>query len=165
MADQLNVAALSLNESQHAPQPGGGFERSTYIPPHMRSSGRADPGPGPVPGPTPNGTAAPGATQLNGNAPGFNRNGYVYLQTSYQTRSNSSIVTVPALNKVVATGALLHQVVPAVEVATGMLNLSTVTEDQEISVPITMVAQELVVQGPEVVVVVDRAKAPAMAVG
>jgi ATP-dependent RNA helicase DDX3X len=83
MADQLNVAALSLNESQHAPQGGpGGFERSTYIPPHMRSSGgRPDPGPGPGPGPIaaqdplPNGNAAPGATQLNGNAPGFNRNG------------------------------------------------------------------------------------------
>ena len=49
MADSLNMGGLSLKDSQHAPsaQPNG-FERSTYIPPHMRN--RAPP-PGPPAGP------------------------------------------------------------------------------------------------------------------
>ncbi|KAF2090643.1 DEAD-domain-containing protein, partial [Saccharata proteae CBS 121410] len=40
MADQLNMGNLSLNDSQHAPHNGGGFqERSAYIPPHLRNRG------------------------------------------------------------------------------------------------------------------------------
>lgn len=35
MADQLNMAGMSLNDSQHAPN-NGGFERAAYIPPHLR---------------------------------------------------------------------------------------------------------------------------------
>ncbi|USW58039.1 Putative ATP-dependent RNA helicase DEAD-box, Helicase superfamily 1/2, ATP-binding protein [Septoria linicola] len=78
MADQLNMNGLSLKDSQHAPQGGapqqngfGGQERSAYIPPHMRSSGRGPPpaaaGPGPMDGDFPppgqNGFPPPGAQQ------------------------------------------------------------------------------------------------------
>ena len=46
MADQLDIAGLSMKDSQHA----NGFPRSTYIPPHMRGQmgGPAGP-PGPLP--------------------------------------------------------------------------------------------------------------------
>ncbi|KAF2435134.1 DEAD-domain-containing protein [Tothia fuscella] len=48
MADQINMNGLSLNDSQHAPN--GNFERSAYVPPHLR--GRPAP-PGGYPGPGP----------------------------------------------------------------------------------------------------------------
>lgn len=58
MADNLNMNGLSLNESAHAPRPGGqqngfGGERSAYIPPHMRNRG-------PPPSGGPGGPAGPG---------------------------------------------------------------------------------------------------------
>lgn len=64
MAEQLNMNGLSLKDSSHASQGAapqqqngfGGQERSAYIPPHMRASGR-----GPPPA-----AAGPGA--MNGNA-------------------------------------------------------------------------------------------------
>lgn len=52
MADQLNMKGMSLSDSQHAPNgaPNGYHhaqqERSAYIPPHARSSGRGPSGPG-----------------------------------------------------------------------------------------------------------------------
>jgi ATP-dependent RNA helicase DDX3X len=68
MAEQIDMGRLSLNDSQHAPG-AGGFERSAYIPPHLRS--RAG-GPPPMDGPPPmmNGGAPP----MNG-APGPGING------------------------------------------------------------------------------------------
>lgn len=64
MADQLNMAGMSLQDSQHAPKPGqqnGGFqERSAYIPPHMRGQR------GPAPGP-PGGFSGPPPGAMNGN--------------------------------------------------------------------------------------------------
>lgn len=63
MADQLNMNNLSLKDSQHAPngQANGGFERTAYIPPHMRGRG------GP---PSSDGfdNAAPAANGMNGSA-------------------------------------------------------------------------------------------------
>lgn len=69
MADQLNMNKLTLSDSQHAQQGppngnhggggGGGFQRSAYIPPHARSSGR-----GPAPGPA--AAALDGAPPANG---------------------------------------------------------------------------------------------------
>jgi len=57
MAEQLDMGRLNLNDSQHAPQ-NGGFERSAYVPPHLR--GR--PGPAaPMNGPPP---------MMNGGGPG-----------------------------------------------------------------------------------------------
>ncbi|KAF2671486.1 DEAD-domain-containing protein [Microthyrium microscopicum] len=97
MADNLNMNGLSLADSQHAPsaQPNG-FERGTYIPPHMRNRGFPpaptsvtathtssvpNPGPGPAPGPTPAGASAgagPGGppSQMSGGAPPFRQQGY-----------------------------------------------------------------------------------------
>lgn len=43
MADQLNMGGLSINDSQHAPKGNGGFERSAYIPPHLRNRGPPPP--------------------------------------------------------------------------------------------------------------------------
>lgn len=39
MAEQLNMGALNLNDSQHASN-GFNGERSAYIPPHMRGASR-----------------------------------------------------------------------------------------------------------------------------
>lgn len=48
MAEQLNVASMSLNDSQHAPTngnsanggpPNGFGGQNAYIPPHMRNAG------------------------------------------------------------------------------------------------------------------------------
>ena len=36
MADQLDMGRLNLSDSKHAPG-GGNFERSAYIPPHLRN--------------------------------------------------------------------------------------------------------------------------------
>ncbi|KAK4951850.1 DEAD-box ATP-dependent RNA helicase [Elasticomyces elasticus] len=65
MAEQLNMNGLSLHDSQHAPQQNGhgpgpnGFERSAYIPPHLRSRGGGPPAGmengGPTPPPMANG--------------------------------------------------------------------------------------------------------------
>lgn len=46
MADQIDMNGLSLNESQ--PPPNGLNARSTYIPPHMRSSNGVSPMDAPV---------------------------------------------------------------------------------------------------------------------
>lgn len=63
MADQLNMNKLSLNESQHAQQapPNGyhaGPQRSAYIPPHARSSGRGPAPPAALDGAPPAAAAA-----------------------------------------------------------------------------------------------------------
>lgn len=58
MADGLNMGSLTLNDSQHAPAPGGppsGGGRAAYIPPHLRQrqvgvSPDAVPPPGPAAG-------------------------------------------------------------------------------------------------------------------
>jgi ATP-dependent RNA helicase DDX3X len=63
MADGLNLNALSLQESQHAPN---GFERKSYVPPHLR--GRPGPPPGP-PGPPLNAGPLPGGPVPLGNGP------------------------------------------------------------------------------------------------
>lgn len=64
MADQINMNGLSLHDSQHAPQAShapqtNGFERSAYIPPHLRSRGGGPPASmengGPTPPPMANG--------------------------------------------------------------------------------------------------------------
>jgi ATP-dependent RNA helicase DDX3X len=73
--DHLDMGRLSLNESQHAgPQPnsggGGGFERTAYIPPHLRS--RGGPAPGPGAGPAPGIGAEPGMMNGGGAAAGMN---------------------------------------------------------------------------------------------
>ena len=51
MADSLNMAHLSLRDSQHASikggQPNGMQERAAYIPPHMRNRGPMPPPAGP----------------------------------------------------------------------------------------------------------------------
>lgn len=80
MADQVNMAGLSLKDSQHAPpadhqgpQSNGFGERSAYIPPHMRQRGGGPPQQGPNgfdggPAPVPNGTnnsAWPAPSQAN----------------------------------------------------------------------------------------------------
>ncbi|KAF2133994.1 DEAD-domain-containing protein [Dothidotthia symphoricarpi CBS 119687] len=52
MAEQLNMGALNLNDSQHAPN-GFNGERSAYIPPHMRGAPRQGGGPPPMDGPPP----------------------------------------------------------------------------------------------------------------
>jgi ATP-dependent RNA helicase DDX3X len=82
MADQLNLAGLSLKESQHAP-PGPQMngipaERGAYIPPHLRNRPQGPPPPvhnvpSAPPGPAGPG-AMPGSNNVNGSA--FNRNGY-----------------------------------------------------------------------------------------
>ena len=62
MAEHLNVGALSLSDSQHAPMGVKGNGPSTYIPPHMRGH-QAGPPPG-LNGPPPqamNGSAGGGA--------------------------------------------------------------------------------------------------------
>jgi len=70
MADQINMNGLSLQDSQHAPKPGqqqnGAFERSAYVPPHMRGAPRGPPagGPGGFDGPP------PGPPAMNGGANG-----------------------------------------------------------------------------------------------
>ncbi|KAK4546185.1 DEAD-box ATP-dependent RNA helicase [Oleoguttula mirabilis] len=72
MAEQLSMNGLTLKDSQHAPQPGpqqNGFERSAYVPPHMRSGPRPPAGaagPGGFDGPAPGGP--PPANGLNGSA-------------------------------------------------------------------------------------------------
>jgi ATP-dependent RNA helicase DDX3X len=56
MADQLDMGRLNINDSQHNPQNGGGFngERSAYIPPHLRGRPQGGPGgPAPMDGPPP----------------------------------------------------------------------------------------------------------------
>jgi ATP-dependent RNA helicase DDX3X len=60
MAEQLDMGRLNLNDSQHAPQ-NGGFERSAYIPPHLRSRPGQAAGPPPMNGPPP---------MMNGGGPG-----------------------------------------------------------------------------------------------
>lgn len=62
MADGLNMGSLTLNDSQHAPAPGGpnppGGGRAAYIPPHLRqrqvpanaATADAAPPPGPAGG-------------------------------------------------------------------------------------------------------------------
>lgn len=72
MADGLNMNGLSIKDNQHGPpngppngQANGGFERSAYVPPHMRGAARGPGGP-PPPGP-PNG--------FNGPPPGPMANG------------------------------------------------------------------------------------------
>ncbi|KAL1304689.1 hypothetical protein AAFC00_003642 [Neodothiora populina] len=84
MADQLNMNKLSLNDSQHAQGAPNGYhngpQRSAYIPPHARSSGR---GPAPtaaaeVDGAAPAGNgawAAPQTNGFNGAAPPMGRGG------------------------------------------------------------------------------------------
>ncbi|KAK5107460.1 DEAD-box ATP-dependent RNA helicase [Meristemomyces frigidus] len=74
MADGLNMNGLSLKDSQHAPQQNGGFERSAYIPPHMRGSGAPPPGP---PAGFDGGAAGPPPAQgMNGSAWAPQGNGY-----------------------------------------------------------------------------------------
>ena len=63
MAEQLNMGGLSLNESQHAPQ--GAFERSAYVPPHLRNR-PAPPGGYPPPGPAPQMGGPPPFAAQNG---------------------------------------------------------------------------------------------------
>lgn len=83
MAEQLNMASLSLKDSQHAPhqsQPNGiPGERGAYIPPHLRNRGPGPPPPAAQNGPPdhaamPDPAAIPGPNMVNGN--GFNRNEY-----------------------------------------------------------------------------------------
>ncbi|KAF1355202.1 P-loop containing nucleoside triphosphate hydrolase protein [Delphinella strobiligena] len=80
MADQLNMNKLSLNESQHAQQapPNGyhaGPQRSAYIPPHARSSGRGPAPPAALDGAPP--AAAAGDLQNSAwAAPQANGGGY-----------------------------------------------------------------------------------------
>lgn len=61
MADGLNMGGMTLKDSNHAPPPGqqsnGTFERSAYVPPHMRRTGG---GPPPAAA-APNGFGGPGA--------------------------------------------------------------------------------------------------------
>ncbi|KAF2141875.1 uncharacterized protein K452DRAFT_227816 [Aplosporella prunicola CBS 121167] len=68
MANQLPMDGLSINDSQHAPQPGAdhgmGGGRSTYIPPHLRNRG------GPPPG------AMDGPPMMNGGPPPMNGGGW-----------------------------------------------------------------------------------------
>lgn len=57
MADGLNMNALSLQESQHAPN---GFDRKSYVPPHMRGQSGPPMNAGPPPGgPMPMGNGGP----------------------------------------------------------------------------------------------------------
>ncbi|GAB7359380.1 hypothetical protein MBLNU230_g6031t1 [Neophaeotheca triangularis] len=61
MADGLNMNGLSIKDNQQGPPNGqaNGFERSAYVPPHMRGArGPAGPG-GPPPGPPPAGFNGP----------------------------------------------------------------------------------------------------------
>ncbi|KAF2109114.1 P-loop containing nucleoside triphosphate hydrolase protein [Lophiotrema nucula] len=64
MADQLDMGRLNLNDSKHAPG-GGNFERSAYIPPHLRNRPGAAAAPPPMDGPPPMMNGGPG---LNGSA-------------------------------------------------------------------------------------------------
>lgn len=62
---------LNLNDSKHGPPAGMPGGRSTYIPPHLRSSMRGPPVnnfDGAGAGPTPAGAAAAAAQGLNGSA-------------------------------------------------------------------------------------------------
>ncbi|OQO09039.1 ATP-dependent RNA helicase [Cryoendolithus antarcticus] len=78
MADQINMNGLSLQDSQHAPkggagQPNGAFERSAYVPPHMRNAPRGAPNGAPAAFDGP----PPGANGTNGSAwPAPEANGY-----------------------------------------------------------------------------------------
>ena len=79
MADSLNMNGLSLNDSRHAPGPGGPMQGRAYIPPHLRGQSARGPPPmmgmdGAGPGPAPNG----GAQGLNGSAWATN----TYVRTS-----------------------------------------------------------------------------------
>ncbi|KAL4873227.1 P-loop containing nucleoside triphosphate hydrolase protein [Aspergillus spectabilis] len=93
MADGLNMGSLTLNDSQHAPAPGGnpGGGRAAYIPPHLRGRPGGAPAPaepaaaaaGPTPGaaPTPGGSwggprgGPRGGNWANANAPDFSPRG------------------------------------------------------------------------------------------
>ncbi|KAF2206046.1 DEAD-domain-containing protein [Delitschia confertaspora ATCC 74209] len=68
MAEQLDMGRLNLNESQHAPS-NNGFERSAYIPPHLRGRAQPPPQAAPMDGPPQmmNGNGMNGAG-LNGSA-------------------------------------------------------------------------------------------------
>ena len=81
MADHLNMAGLSLKDSQHAGAQGMGNGPSTYIPPHLRSRGQkqtlkiARDNPdcsigGPSSGPPPPGPQGPAAGPAAGPPPG-----------------------------------------------------------------------------------------------
>ncbi|KAJ9668780.1 DEAD-box ATP-dependent RNA helicase [Coniosporium apollinis] len=70
MANQLNMNGLSLNDSQHALHQNG-FERSAYIPPHLRGRGAGGPPPGPemhAPPPAMANGSMNGSTGMNGSA-------------------------------------------------------------------------------------------------
>ncbi|KAL4964711.1 DEAD/DEAH box helicase [Aspergillus stella-maris] len=81
MADGLNMGSLTLNDSQHAPAPGGppGGGRAAYIPPHLRRQGGNADAP-PPPGPSGGSWGGPrggprGGNWANANAPDFNPRG------------------------------------------------------------------------------------------
>jgi ATP-dependent RNA helicase DDX3X len=73
MADQLKMSTMSLNDSQHAPQ-ANGFERGSYIPPHLRTRAQAPEGHGGPrsvsSGPGPLAPSMHGGNSMNGN--GYN---------------------------------------------------------------------------------------------
>ncbi|BCS29093.1 DEAD/DEAH box helicase [Aspergillus puulaauensis] len=88
MADGLNMGSLTLNDSQHAPAPGGpnppGGGRAAYIPPHLRqrqvpanaATADAAPPPGPAGGSWGGPRGGPrGGNWANANAPDFSPRG------------------------------------------------------------------------------------------
>ncbi|KAL3468363.1 P-loop containing nucleoside triphosphate hydrolase protein [Aspergillus heterothallicus] len=84
MADGLNMGGLTLNESQHAPAPGGnpsGGGRAAYIPPHLRqrqgANAESAPPPAAAPGSFngPRGGGPRGGNWANANAPDFSPRG------------------------------------------------------------------------------------------
>ncbi|KAL4906527.1 P-loop containing nucleoside triphosphate hydrolase protein [Aspergillus multicolor] len=86
MADGLNMGSLTLDDSQHAPAPGGppsGGGRSAYIPPHLRQrqvGANADGASAPPPGPAGGSWGGPrggprGGNWANANAPDFSPRG------------------------------------------------------------------------------------------
>ncbi|KAL4878496.1 hypothetical protein BJY04DRAFT_209191 [Aspergillus karnatakaensis] len=91
MADGLNMGSLTLNDSQHAPAPGGnpGGGRAAYIPPHLRQRPGAPAAPAPAPAPAEAAAAGPapggswggprggprGGNWANANAPDFSPRG------------------------------------------------------------------------------------------
>lgn len=84
MADGLNMGSLTLNDSQHAPAPGGpnpsGGGRAAYIPPHLRqrqvgANADAVPPPGPAGGSWGGPRGGPRGNWANANAPDFSPRG------------------------------------------------------------------------------------------